>query len=228
MVRHHCHHPQRYLGGRPTDAAGDGAGYIFQVEDAQAGPLLAIPAQLEDDEARSYGKLWEDGFNVNDGQGIPDSFLGHGRAGPEDNPDEPMLVLGVGICQGKEVLQPVEWEITQSDTALGGAIRFTTHHAFPNFEPITLERTVTLASRTLRSDTRVVNTGADRHALSWYPHPFFPQPDGDELLKFSMDVSVSAPTGSHNQGDGYEIAPSGWLARKGCACEPRPPPQVER
>ena len=78
-------------------------GYIFQVEDKQLGVLLAIPDQLTDEQAKQYsnGKVWEDGFNVQDGQGIPDSFSGHGRPNPEA--DGTMLVLGVGVCTGKKV-----------------------------------------------------------------------------------------------------------------------------
>jgi hypothetical protein len=80
-------------------------GYIFQVEDKLAGPLLAIPDQLTDEEASAYsgGKIWEDGFNVQDGQGIPDTFVGHGRPSPETTGSAPMLVLGVGVCTGKTV-----------------------------------------------------------------------------------------------------------------------------
>jgi hypothetical protein len=87
-------------------------GYIFQVEDKHAGPLLAIPDQLTDEEAKEHsdGKVWEDGFNVQDGQGIPDCFAGHGRPTPET--DGTMLVLGVGVCTGKKV---DEW---------AGALRF--------------------------------------------------------------------------------------------------------
>ena len=79
-------------------------GYIFQIEDKHAGALLAIPDQLTDEEAKQYsgGKIWEDGFNVQDGQGIPDCFAGHGRPSPE-TVDGQMLVLGVGVCTGKKV-----------------------------------------------------------------------------------------------------------------------------
>ena len=80
-------------------------GYIFQVDDKAAGPLLAIPNQLSDEEASAYsgGKVWEDGYNVQDGQGIPDCFSGHGRVSPETNGGGSMLVLGVGMCTGKAV-----------------------------------------------------------------------------------------------------------------------------
>ena len=61
--------------------------------------------QLTDEEASAYsgGKIWEDGFNVQDGQGIPDTFVGHGRPSPETTGSAPMLVLGVGVCTGKTV-----------------------------------------------------------------------------------------------------------------------------
>ena len=73
--------------------------------DKEAGPLLAVPNQLSDAEASAYsnGKIWEDGFNVQDGQGIPDCFSGHGRVNSESNDGSSMLVLGVGMCTGKSV-----------------------------------------------------------------------------------------------------------------------------
>jgi hypothetical protein len=99
-----------------------------------------------------------------------------------------------------------EWEVSQSSS---NSFTFTTEHDIPGQEPMHLVRTVTLAGRTVRSETSLVNTGGATVPIAWYPHPFFPQPEGDELLKFSMPVTVPADS------VGYEVSPSGWISRKG-------------
>lgn len=86
---------------------------------------------------------------------------------------------------------------------------FTTNHDCAGHEPMRLVRTVTLEGRTVRSETHLVNTGGATVPVSWYPHPFFPQPEGDELLKFSVPVAVPGDS------DGYELSPSGWVSRTG-------------
>ena len=63
--------------------------------------ILLVPFVAKQAKQYSNGKVWEDGFNVQDGQGIPDCFSGHGRPNPEA--DGTMLVLGVGVCTGKKV-----------------------------------------------------------------------------------------------------------------------------
>jgi|EP01043_Picozoa_sp_COSAG02_P029650 hypothetical protein len=98
-----------------------------------------------------------------------------------------------------------EWEVVQSSPT---SYTFSTNHDCSGQQPMQLVRTVTLEGRTVRSETHLVNTGDATVPLSWYPHPFFPQPLGDELLKFSIPV---APGDSA----GYDLSPSGWLSRKG-------------
>ena len=59
----------------------------------------------------------------------------------------------------------------------------------------------------MRSDTRLVNGGAPL-PIRWFPHPFYPQTASNELLKLSIPVEVV-------ENPGYEMAPSGFIARKG-------------
>ena len=59
-----------------------------------------------------------------------------------------------------------EWEITQTTP---DSFTFTTDHEFAGQEPIRLVRTVTLANRTIRSETHLFNTGSDTVPVSWYP-----------------------------------------------------------
>jgi len=174
-------------------------GYIFQVQDAACGPLLS-------------GPTYPDAFNWFDGQGIPDAFNLSPLKTSESEPEG--LVLGVGLCRLAADYRDVEantieelcrWNIARGNTA----IRFATRHHFHDWA-VELERTVSLLGRTVRSDTRVRNTGERMVPLRWFPHPFFPQmPAGtDELIKLNFPVGFSA-------GDAYRVADNGFITRRG-------------
>jgi len=166
-------------------------GYIFQVADDELGDLMT-------------GPTFPASFNPFDGQGIPDAFnlsplrdLGSVEAHA--------LVLGVGICDlvADEVVAFCDWQVS----ADASQVSFATSHAFGAFAA-ELERTVSLDSRTVTSRTELVNTGTRPMPLRWFPHPFYPHPDSDELIRLSVDVSFP-------ENPGYEMSPSGYVARKG-------------
>lgn len=164
-------------------------GYIFQITDVARGPLLT-------------GPTYPASFNWFDGQGIPDSF----NLRPLRDPAaaEPLaLVVGVGVCDLRQntVVEFCRWEVA----AESSAIRMQTAHAFAGYA-LDLERTLTLSGRTVRSTTRVHNTGKQALPLAWFPHPFYPQPDGAELCRLSIPVTMS-------ENAGYELAPSGFISR---------------
>ena len=166
-------------------------GYIFQVTDAQLGPLLS-------------GPTYPDSFNWFDGQGIPDAF----NLGPLHDPDgaDPLaLVLGVGVCDlhAREVNTFCTWEVSQE----GNAITFRTEHSFHGYD-IKLERTVKLTGRTVRSWTRIHNGGATPIPMRWFPHPFYPQPDGDDLIKLNLPVAAI-------EHEAYSLGDSGFIGRTG-------------
>lgn len=167
-------------------------GYIFQVHDAQLGPLLS-------------GPTYPDSFNWFDGQGIPDAF----NLSPlKDSASEPAaLILGIGLCdlEKKIILEPCQWQVTQ-DT---NVISFSTEHVFGDWR-VQIQRQVTLIERSLLSWIQVENSGRRPVPIRWFPHPFFPQlPAGqDELLK--VNIPVSFPTGN-----AYELAGNGFIRRQG-------------
>jgi hypothetical protein len=176
-------------------------GYIFSVTDAKLGSLMS-------------GPTYPDSFNVFDGQGIPDSFNlspllawpnpRHPHVPPPDVPrDVHALVLGVGVCdlESSTVLEWCDWKVDASETI----ITMSTHHAHQGFE-VDLVRTVSLIGRTLRSWTQVSNGGRPV-PIRWFPHPFFPHPETDELVKFNIRVTFP-------ENPGYMMAPSGFIARK--------------
>lgn len=166
-------------------------GYIFQVTDEDHGELMS-------------GPTYPDDFNWFDGQGIPDSF----NRAPIRNPDDPSAVIvpGIGLCdlEAKEVIGYCIWDTETTDSS----VMMTTSHEFGDHR-IDLERTVTLRSRTIRSETFFRNAGRQPIPISWFPHPFYPQLEStDELCRFNITTSFP-------DNDGFEWADSGFIARKG-------------
>ena len=164
-------------------------GYIFQVTDATHGPLLT-------------GPTYPDSFDQFNGQGIPDAFnLAPLRAAEGDT----AMLLGIGLCDLKKnvIVEPCQWQIEQGE----GFAKFTTNHAFNDWS-VDLVRTVRLINRTIRSETQVTNTGKRFLPISWFPHPFYPHPDTDELIKLNIPVSFG-------KSSGYAQVESGFIARTG-------------
>lgn len=165
-------------------------GYIFQITDNDLGPLMS-------------GPTYPDDFNWFDGQGIPDAF----HLSPLRDPaatDTLGLILGIGICDlaAREVREFCHWDVTQDNTS----ITMRTSHQYGNFN-VELERTVTLSRRTVRSHTRLTNHSMPL-PVRWYPHPFYPHPEGDELIKLNVPVTAM-------DDPGYALLDNGFIARKG-------------
>src|SRR5687767_2344242 len=139
-------------------------GYIYQVADTKLGDLMS-------------GPTYPDNFNWFDGQGIPDAFHLSPLTDPSAN-DSLGLILGIGLCDlaAREVKEFCTWQVSQESNS----ITMRTEQSYQKFS-VTLERTVTLNGRTVRSFTRVWNHSPATIPMRWYPHPFYPQPDGDEL-----------------------------------------------
>jgi hypothetical protein len=165
-------------------------GYIYQIDDANLGALLS-------------GPTYPESFNWFDGQGIPDAFnLGPLRE--QTAMDSLALILGIGVCdlQAKEVQAFCAWDVAQQENRI--AMR--TMQTYGNFA-VELERTVTLTHRTVRSFTRLWNRGRMPIPLRWFPHPFYPQTETDELVKFNLPLGPIAD-------EGYRIGESGFIERQ--------------
>lgn len=138
-------------------------GYIWQVTDAKAGPLLAGP---------EWPHPTPSAFN---GQGLPESFR-HAEFGT----NRPLMlengrgfILGIGeVAPGPDgkisVTQPCPWAITPSP----GSLEFCTEQS-GNGYAAQLIRNVSLEDRTVISTTRLTNTGKRLLPLHWFAHPFF-------------------------------------------------------
>ncbi len=138
-------------------------GYIWQVTDARAGPLLR-------------GPQWpESNPTPHNGQGLPESFRHR-----DIRSQRPLMlrdghgwIIGIGEVApdpaGQPVLtRPCAWAITAEPTAY----EFRTAQAGDGYAAH-LTRRVTLAGRTLVSSSRVTNSGDRPLPLHWFAHPFF-------------------------------------------------------
>lgn len=166
-------------------------GYIFQVTDSRVGELLS-------------GPTFPDTFDWFNGQGIPDAFHPTLQRDPAAT-DGLSLVLGIGLCdlQAREVKEFCTWEVAQN----ANSITMRTAHDFQAYA-VDIERTVTLTERTIRSHTRIFNRGKSPMPMRWYPHPFYPHPEGDELIKLNIPVEAI-------DDKGYRLGDNGFISRKG-------------
>ena len=94
------------------------------------------------------------------------------------------------------------WDVTHTATS----IVMRTRHDFQGFQ-VELERTVALIHRTVRSTTHAKNTGRAFTPVRWFPHPFYPQPETDELCRFNAPVRLA-------DSPGFAMAENGFITRK--------------
>lgn len=165
-------------------------GYLFQVADHRLGDLMS-------------GPTYPDSFNWFDGQGIPDAFMVSPRR--QGSGEGTALVPGIGVCdlQERRVLEWCEWEVKAEPTCMC----FSTRQQLGDLS-FELERRVALLERSVRSTTQLRNGPKGGLTLRWYPHPFYPHPRTDELIKFNIPVSFP-------ENPGYEMGANGFIRRKG-------------
>lgn len=167
-------------------------GYIFQITDARRGPLLS-------------GPTFPDAFDWFNGQGIPDSFAAAPlRESASSGPTA--LIVGIGLCDlsTRQVLRFDDWTVQATGTS--AAFRMT--QSLGPFS-LTLERTVTLERRSVRSVTSLINTGDEQIPVQWFPHPFMPQPDDPELCRFTFETRIPPNPGFHLADNGFVVR-SAW------------------
>jgi hypothetical protein len=165
-------------------------GYIFQVADHTHGDLMS-------------GPTYPDSYNIFDGQGMPDAFNLRPLREAADT-DSMALVIGTGVCDltANKVEEWCAWQVVEGPES----ITMTARQEFRGFQ-VETTRTVSLHGRTIRSHTNVRNSGRGQVPLFWFPHPFYPHPDTNELIK--LNIAVCLP-----DNPGYEIAPSSFITRK--------------
>lgn len=163
-------------------------GYVYQVEDANLGPLFSGPVYPDDPPP------------VFDGQGIPEAF----RV-TTDPVDGQNIVFGNSIIVDdgsrgriKEVAERSRWRIDDQETQ----IRMSTTQRFGDMA-LNLHRLISLTGRQITSSTRVQNIGSVALPIMWYAHPFFPWPEDGVCCRFSCDIDLPDNPGFGLNDDGF-------------------------
>jgi len=135
--------------------------YVWQIHDATAGPLLSGPEGPEPN---------PDPFN---GHGLPEACRDRARSGdPWLWRGDEGFAPGVGTLgrntDGVIIADPCTWHLDIGPTRA----EFRTQHAAAGYAAELL-RTLELEGRTLRSQSRLTNTGKIPLELEWFAHPFF-------------------------------------------------------
>jgi hypothetical protein len=167
-------------------------GYIWQVDDAVAGPLLAGP---------EWPTAAPIPFN---GQGLPESFRSHdhGSGRPLLLADGASFIPGVGEVEvGAEgelaVTEPCTWTVRRAP----GEVVFSTAQAGGG-HAVEITRRVALDGRALTSATRVRNVGTRVLPLHWFAHPFFALTDGLVVCDLPADWGMAENAGFALDGAG--------------------------
>ncbi len=178
----------------PTDQKRQGwrychGGYVWQVTDAQHGPLLTGPS-------------YPDEPSVYDGQGLPESFrhtrrdnharltwrgdagvaIGAGTITANPNPK-------AGAADTVRLGDPCKWTVTPAADHLVFQTRQTA--AGLSYE---LSRKIELAGRTVTSFTQLTNVGDAPLALQWFPHPFWALTGQRAKMKLPAGTTVPENT----------------------------------
>ncbi len=159
--------------------------YIWQVHDAQAGPLLSGPEGPEPK---------PDPFN---GHGLPESFRERTRDGRPllwNADGSEGLAPGAGTLGRQDgqvvITQPCIWHLALKPTSA----EFRTEQAAAGFACSVLRR-ISLQGRALRSFSRLTNTGPVPLNLQWFAHPFFTL-DADRLIQVQLPAGTALADGA--------------------------------
>lgn len=185
----------------PADAARQGSrycwgGYIWQVHDAQRGPLLSGP---------EFPKPDPTAFN---GQGLPESFRHRTRDGtPLTWSGDTGLAPGIGILGAAAnntavIREPCRWTVSR----FPGHLVFQTRQAAAGLA-YELTRKVELREWSLGSYNQLTNVGERPLVLQWFAHPFWP-------LNGNRARIVLPPGTTVPDNPGFALAADGTLTFK--------------
>lgn len=170
-------------------------GYIWQVHDQTAGPLLSGPEGPEPQ---------PDPYN---GHGLPESFRDRRRDGSpllwNDDRSEG-LAPGVGTLGRRDgevvIIDPCVWNLALTPTAAD----FRTTHAAAGFA-CAVRRVIRLEGRRLISHSELTNPSDHPLHLQWFAHPFFAL-DAGRMIDLQVPPAATLPPDS-----GFDLSPTGHL-----------------
>ena len=90
---------------------------------------------------------------------------------------------------GEGVIEYCDWDVSQPEA---NTVVFETTQSVGAVK-LHLVRTVSVSGRVVTSYTQLTNLGEERLPVSWFPHPFFPYPNGRQLFKMSTECSLVEP-----------------------------------
>lgn len=155
-------------------------GYVWQIHDAVAGPLLAGPEWPAADPL------------PHNGQGLPESFRHRTTTG------EPLLwreatglspgvgALGLDATGAVIVTAPCAWRTERT----ARQVTFTTAQTVDGWS-YELVRSVELRGRQLISSSRLTNRGPTPLVLEWFAHPFFAL--GEGRARITLPAGTTLP-----------------------------------
>ena len=158
--------------------------FVWQIHDHIAGPLLSGPEGPEPK---------PEPFN---GHGLPEACRDRARSGqPWLWTDGEGFAPGVGTLgrgpDGVTITQPCTWHLDIAPTRA----EFRTQHAAAGYKA-ELTRTLELEGRTLRSHSRLTNTGNKSMELEWFAHPFFSLDQAGQIaVELPPQTSLPADSG---------------------------------
>ena len=170
-------------------------GFIWQVHDVVAGPLLSGPEGAEPN---------PDPFN---GHGLPESFRDRSRSGQKwlwQNDEG--LAPGVGrlgrVDGAVVIVEPCSWHIDAQPTR----IEFRTRHQAAGYA-CEVTRVVELDGRVLRSRSRLLNLSDQPMHFEWFAHPFFALGE-NAGLQVQLPAHASLPPDAGFELNGGSLTPS--------------------
>ena len=170
-------------------------GFIWQVHDPIAGPLLSGPEGAE---------LNPEPFN---GHGLPESFRDRSRIGEKWLwQGSEGLAPGVGklgrINGAVAIVEACFWHIDAQPTR----VEFRTRHQAAGYA-CEVTRMVELDGRVLRSQSRILNLSEQPMRFEWFAHPFFALGE-NASLHAELPPNASLPVDSGFELDDRLLTPS--------------------
>jgi hypothetical protein len=168
-------------------------GYIWQIHDNSAGPLLSGPEWPESNPQPRNGQGLPESFRHSTTEGVP--LLWDGALGLAPGAG----ALGRDASGAIVVTDPCKWTVEKSqDCAVFRTTQTVVDWSFA------IERTIELQGRRVRSVSRLTNLGVAPLVLEWFAHPFFAL-GTDGMLRAQLPEGTALPENPGFRIEGREL-----------------------